>query len=102
MAVTMDVLDSSDYTGDERPQAEVFAAVTNSCSLRVLNIAAIGMLRQVTGVSFVLSLASVLASLILFIQVPTFERLAFTLFLLFVPGSRAKPNVVVFSMLTLL
>jgi len=39
MAVTMDVLDSSDYTGDERPQAEVFAAV------------------------------------------PTFERLAFTLFL---------------------
>ena len=39
------------------------------------------MLRQVTGVSFVLSLASVLASLILFIQVPTFERLAFTLFL---------------------
>jgi len=54
MAVTMDVLDSSDYTGDERPQAEVFAAVT--------------------GVSFVLSLASVLASLILFIQVNNLFR----------------------------
>jgi Ca2+-binding EF-hand superfamily protein len=54
MAVTLDVLDSSDYTGDERPQAEVFAAVT--------------------GVSFVLSLASVLASLILFVQVNNLFR----------------------------
>merc|ERR1712195_23900 len=54
MAVTMDVLDSSDYTGDERPQAEVFAAVT--------------------GISFVLSLASVLAALILFIQVNSLFR----------------------------
>jgi len=54
MALTMDVLDSSDYTGDERPQAKVFAAVT--------------------GISFVLSLASVLASLILFIQVNNLFR----------------------------
>jgi len=55
MAVTMDVLDSSDYTGgDERPEAKFFAAVT--------------------GISFVLSLASVLAALILFIQVNSLFR----------------------------
>merc|ERR1711865_886259 len=51
MAVTMDVLDTSEYSEDDRPQAEVFAA--SGCVL------------QVTGLSFVLSLASVLASLIL-------------------------------------
>ena len=54
MAVTMDVLDSSDYTGDERPQAKIFAAVT--------------------GISFMLSLASVLASLVLFIQLNSLFR----------------------------
>jgi len=54
MAVTMDVLDTSEYSEDDRPQAEVFAAVT--------------------GLSFVLSLASVLASLILFVQVNNLFR----------------------------